>query len=135
QHRRRAFAAFESLHQRTLDEKALGEDVLGDRVARRPLSLSQPYLDHLARIVPFIYGGSDVEAFVALQPNERAAETAGEDLCDLGLAHPGLALEKQGPAHLEGEEYRGREAALGDIVSAREQSEGVVDRLRKRAHT
>src|SRR5437867_2134436 len=135
QHRRRAFAAFESLHQRPLDEKALGENILRDRIARRPLSLGQPYLDHLARIVPFIYRGSDVETFVALQPDERAAETAGEDLCDLGLAHPCLAFEKKGPVHLESEEYRGREAALGDIVSTGEQSEGVVDRLRKRAHT
>src|SRR6266853_1773419 len=134
QHRRRALCAFERLHQRPLDEEALGENVLRDRVARRSLRFGQSYLDHLARIVPLVYGGSDVEALVALQAHERAAETVGEDLCDFGLAHPGLAFEKQWTAHLEREEYGRCEAALGHVIGACEQGEGVVDRLRKRAH-
>src|SRR4029077_8931455 len=99
------------------------------------LRFGQSYLDHLARIVPLVDGGGDVEAFVALQTNERAAEAAGEDFCYLGLAHACLAFEKQRPPHLEGEEDRGREAALAHVIGACEQGEGVVDRLRKRAHS
>src|SRR5439155_5859450 len=121
-------------HQRPLDEEALGEDVLGDRVARRTLRFGQPDLDHLARIVPLVYGGGDVETFVALEAHQSAAEAPRENLRDLGLADPGLAFEKQRATHLESEEYGRCEAALCDIVGAREQGEGVVDRLRKRAH-
>jgi len=37
QYRRRALTAFEGLHQRALDEKALGEDVLRDPCRATPL--------------------------------------------------------------------------------------------------
>src|SRR5712672_878001 len=134
QHRRRTFLAFERLHQRPLDEETLGENVFGDRVPGSPFRFGQPDLDHLARIVPLVDGGGYVEALVALQAYERAAETAGEDFGNLGFTDTGLAFEKQGAAHLEREEYGRGEAALGHVVRAREQSEGVVDRLRERAH-
>src|SRR5438094_1590465 len=97
QHGRRAFLAFERLHQRPLDEEALGEDVLGDRVARRTLRFGQPYLNHLARIVPLVYGGGDVETFVALEGYECAAEAPRENLRGVGLDDTGRAFEKLVP--------------------------------------
>src|SRR6266568_5176336 len=54
--------------------------------------------------------------------------------CDLGLADARFAFEKQRPAHLESEENRRRETALGDVGGARKQGERVVDRLREGAH-
>src|SRR5204862_66983 len=78
-------------------------------------------------------GGVDLASAVGSEHDDRRLR--GSHRADLGLADAGLAFEKQRAVHLEGEEYRGGEAALGDIVSACEQGESVVDRLGKRAHT
>ena len=84
--------------------------------------------DHLRGVVPFVDRRGDVEALVALQADEAAAERRGQHLGDLGLADPGLALEEQRPAHLEREKQHGRERPVGEIVGGREQIEGCVDR-------
>ena len=57
--------------------------------------LGEPDLDHLPRVVPFVDRRRDVEAFVALQPDELAAERRREHLGDLGLADARLAFEEQ----------------------------------------
>src|SRR3546814_6782249 len=36
--------------------------------------LRQPDLDHLARIVPFVDGGGDVQPLIALQPEQAATQ-------------------------------------------------------------
>jgi hypothetical protein len=62
--------------QRPLDQEALVEDV-GERVRSRsctPCRLGEPDLDHLARVVPLVDRRRDVEALVALQPDQRAPE-------------------------------------------------------------
>ena len=53
-------------------------------------------------------------------------ERRREDLRELGLADPGLALEQERAAELERQEDRRRERAIGDVVAA---SEVVLDRL------
>ena len=86
--------------------------------------------DHLRGVVPLIDRGRDVEALVALQPDQPAAERRRQHLGDLGLADAGLAFEEQRPAHLERQEQHGRERPVGEIVAAAEQLERVVDRGR-----
>ena len=72
--------------------------------------LEQPDLEHLARVVPLVDGGVDVEALVALEADEPRAEGRREDLGELGLADAGLALQEQRPAELERQEDRGHRA-------------------------
>ena len=84
--------------------------------------------DHLRGVVPFVDRGSEVEPFIALQPDEPARERAREHLGDLGLADAGLAFEEQRPPHLEREKEHGRERPVGEIIGRREQIEGGVDR-------
>ena len=82
--------------------------------------LEQPDLQHLPRVVPLVDGGVDVQALVALEPDEPRVERGGEHLGELGLADPGLAFEEQRPLELEGEEDGRRERAVGDVVAAAE---------------
>jgi len=129
QHGRRAFVAFERLHQRPLDEKRSEKMSLATASRDAPSVSAQPYLDHLARIVPLVYGGGDVETFVALEAHPECGRGPRRDLRDLGLADAGLTFEKQGPAHLEGEEPSSQGCALRHSRHVRA-GEGVVDRLR-----
>ena len=89
--------------------------------------LAQPDLEHLARVVPLVDRGRDVEALVALEPDEPAAEHRREDLGDLGLADARLALEQDRPAELEAQEDDGRERPVGDVVMLRHGGLQAVD--------
>ncbi len=82
--------------------------------------LQQPDLEHLARVVPLVHRGVDVEALVALQPDQPRAEAAREHLGELGLADARLALEQQRPLELEREEHRGRDRSVGDVAALAE---------------
>jgi hypothetical protein len=116
------------LQQRPADEEARGVDVVGQPLAVvHALGFGQPDLDHLARVVPFVDGGGDVEALVALQADELAAERLRQHLGDLGLADAGLALEEQRPAHAQAEEDDGGERPVGDVAGAGEKPGGFVD--------
>ena len=92
-----------------------------------PAASAQPDLDHLARIIPLVHGRGRVEALVALQPDQRLAESRRQHLRDLGLAHAGLAFEEQRPLQLEREEHGGREPAVGDIILRGQEVDGCVD--------
>ena len=70
---------------------------------------------------------ADVEAFVALQPNELGAEARSEDLGDVGLADARLALEKERPLQLQGEVDRRRQPAVGDVTLTLEQGLELLD--------
>ena len=80
--------------------------------------ISQANFDHLARVVPLINGGGDVEPLIALQAHELAVELFGQDLGDFRLAAADLAFEEQRPAELQREENGGCHGAVGDIVAA-----------------
>ena len=115
-----AVVALERLEQRAADQEVGPEDVVGAGVLGLAARLQQPDLEHLARVVPLVDRGVDVEALVALEPDEPRAERRGEDLGELGLADAGLALEQQRPAELERQEDRRRERAVGDVVALAE---------------
>ena len=89
------------------------------------------HFDHLARVVPFVGGLGDVQAFIALQPHQPPAEGAGQHLGDLGFADTGFALKKQRSAHAQRQKHRSGQTALGDIVGACQQGHGGIDALRQ----
>ena len=120
QDRRDAVGRLERLEERPADQELGAEDVVRGRVLGLAARLEQPDLEHLARVVPLVDGRVDVEALVALEPDEPRAERGGEDLGELGLADAGLALEQQRAAELERQEDRRRERPVGDVVAAPE---------------
>ena len=100
------------LEQRPADQELGPEQlVLGDGAFLRRADVQQ-----LARVVPFVDGMGDVEAFVALEPDQPGAGGNRERLGGLGLADAGLALEQQRLLEREREEERSREAAVGQVV-------------------
>ena len=134
QHRRAGGVGLERLQQRPLDQKALGEHVaLEPRAVVLAFGLGGADRDHLRGVVPLIDGGGDVEALVALQADQPAAERGGQHLGDLGLADAGLAFEKQRPAHLQRQIKHGAERAVGEIFGLGQKRDGGVDRGRQRA--
>ena len=127
QHRRSAFLTFERLGERPLDEEFLRENVRREFVLRLfARGFREPDLDHL-RVIPLVGRLRDVQALVALQADQLAAERLRHHLGDLGLAGAGFALEEQGALHGEREVQRGGQAAVGDVVGRREHLERVVD--------
>jgi len=83
--------------------------------------------DHLRGVIPFVDRGGDVEAFVALQPDQPAAERGREHLGDLGLADAGLAFQKQRPAHPQRQIRHRRQRPLGEIAARGQQLEHRID--------
>ena len=128
QHRRRAVVRRQRFEQRPAQQEARGEDVVGELATLHALRrLGKADLDHLARVVPLVDRRRDVETFVALQPQQLAAQPPSEHLRDLGLAHARLAFEEQGPTELQREKDRGGESAVGDVVLRGEEVDGGVD--------
>ncbi len=121
-----AIVALERLEERPSDQEVATEDVVGGRPVRLAAGLEQPDLQHLARVVPLVDRGVDVEALVALEPDQAGTEARGQDLGELRLADAGLALEEQRAAELQGEEDGRGERPVRDVVAA---AEVVLDRL------
>jgi hypothetical protein len=69
----------------------------------------------------------DVDALVALQPDEPRAGGRGQRLGHLGLADAGLALDQQRLAELAGQEDRGGQGAVGEVAL---RGERLADRVR-----
>ncbi len=120
QHRGDAVVRLERLEERPLDQELAAEDVVGGRPVCLTAGLQEPDLEHLARVVPLVDSGVDVQALVALEADQPAAERRGENLGELGLADAGLAFEQQRAPELERQEDRGRERAVGDVVALAE---------------
>ena len=62
----------------------------------------------------------EVDALVALEPDQARAGGARQRAGHLGLAHPGLALEQQRLLEARGQEHGRREAPVGEIALARQ---------------
>src|SRR5215204_5776607 len=73
-------------------------------------------VEELAGVVPFVDGLVDVYALVALEADERGFEDAGENFGDLGLADPRLAFQEQWPPQPEGEEDRGGQPLVRQVI-------------------
>ena len=118
QHRR--LLAPDRGEQRPLQQIALREDVLLDRVGILADALARLDGEQLALIVPLVERGVLVEALVALQADQLGAVHGGERLGDLGLADAGLAFEQQRPLEEFHQPQRGREVAVGDVAGGGE---------------
>ena len=70
----------------------------------------------------------DIQPLVALQADQFGAEPGGQHLGDLGLADARLALEQQRPAQRDRQVDGCREAAVSNVVLARQQLAQLVDR-------
>ena len=86
-------------------------------------------MQQLAGVVPLVDGLRDVDALVALEPDELAAGPARQHLRDLGLPDAGFAFEQQRALEPQREEDRGREPLVGEVVVLRERVAHVVDGL------
>ena len=111
------------LEQRAPDQEALAEELLlRDRALLRGAQVQQ-----LPRVVPLVHGVRDVEALVALQPDQARVRRARERLGGLGLADARLALEQERLLEREREEERGRETAVGQVVGRPQRLLQLVD--------
>ena len=97
------------------------------KFGRRTALLPEPDREELPRVVPFVKGGVRVESLVALEPDEFGTRGCGEDLGDLRLPAAGLALHEDRLLQFGGEEDRGREGALGDVVLPLHRGEHGID--------
>ena len=112
------------LEQRAPDEELGTEELLlGHRALLRGADVQE-----LARVVPLVDGVRDVEALVALEPNQARVESSRERLRGLGLADAGLTFEEHRLLEREPEEQRRREAAIGEVVRPAERDVELVDR-------
>jgi hypothetical protein len=84
-------------------------------------------VQQLPRVVPLVDGVGDVEALVALEPDQARLESGGERLGRLRLADPGLPLEQERLLERERQEQRRREPAIREVVRLAERRLEVVD--------
>ena len=104
--------------QRPLDQVVAAEQVVGaERVA---LGLGEPDRQQLPRVVPLVGGLGDVDALVALQPDQRGAERGGQRLGGRGLADAGLALQQDRLAQSHRAEQRRRQPVVGEVAGPSE---------------
>src|SRR5215211_2234170 len=92
-----------------------------ERISRRNASNSSSErstssMSNTGGIGPRVDGLVDVYALVALQADERRLEDAGEYFGDLGFADPRLAFQEQWPSELEGEEDRGGQPLVRQVI-------------------
>ncbi len=92
----------ERLQQRALQQETGCEYVVRQLAALDAArSLSESYLDHLTRIVPFINSRGGVEPLIALKAHQTTPESSGQDFRDLGFAYAGFAFEKKRSRHVQ----------------------------------
>jgi hypothetical protein len=77
--------------------------------------------------VPVVERLVDVDALVALQPDQPRPCRGGQCLGDLGLPDAGLALEQQRLPELGGQEDRGGQGAVGQVALL---AQRLADRVR-----
>src|SRR5699024_10523340 len=95
QYRRTARGRFQRLQQRPAHEKARIENFAAEFLAiGHAFRFGQANFDHLPRVVPLVDCRTDVQAFVALQPDQLAPERPRQYLRDFGLADTGLSFQK-----------------------------------------
>ena len=82
----------------------------------RRRGLQDAQLEELAGVVPLVERVSDVEPFIALEPDQIRPERGGDRAGQRGLADAGLALEEQRPPQPEREEQRHGQAVVRDVV-------------------
>jgi len=75
-------------------------------------------VQQLAREVPVVQRLRGVDALIALQPDQLGPGDLGECLREARLPDPGVALQKQRPAHLQRQVRGGGQALVGQVSGA-----------------
>ena len=99
--------------QRPFDQIVAGGT--GRRAERAPGGLREADREQLPRVVPLVDGLGDVDALVALQPDQRGGQRGAERFCGGGLSGARLALEQHRLAEPHRAEQGGRETLVGEI--------------------
>ena len=112
--------------QRPGQQELLAEDVVVGLGPRHVVALRALDAQELLLVVPLVERPGLVEAFVALQPDEVRAGGPADRLGELGLAHPGGALDQQRLLEGAGEIGRGRRGRVGEVAHLAQPGAGVV---------
>ena len=97
QHRRAGGVGLERLQQRALDQEALREHVvLEPRAIVLAFGLGDADGDHLRGVVPLVDRGGDIEALIALQPDQPPAERRDSTLAISVLPTPASPSRNSG---------------------------------------
>jgi hypothetical protein len=121
QHRRSRPRPIDRLQQRPLDQEGLAVQLAPRGGAiQRSRGLEHAQLHELPCVVPLVDRVRDVEALVALQPDEVGVERRGQRARECRLADAGFALEEERTAETERQEARYRQAVVGDVVLRQE---------------
>jgi hypothetical protein len=83
-------------------------------------------VEQLAGVAPVVQRVRDVDALVALKPDQASVEHLRQHFCQLGLADARLAFEQQRPLEEIHQPQRGRDVAIGDIADGGEAVGDVV---------
>ena len=126
QHRGDCAPVLERPQQRTPNEKFLAEDVSGGGGLGFSPRFQQPDLHHLSRVVPLIHCGIDIQAFVALKPDELGSEDLGQRASHLGFPDACLALEQERSLQLERQKERRCQVAHRRRSSGRRRLTGAA---------
>ena len=110
-----------------LEQRPAQEEAPREQLTLVDAALGRAQGEQLARVVPVVERLVNVDALVALQPDQARAGGAGQRLGDLGLADPGLALEQQRLPQLAGQEDGGRQGAVGEVALP---AQRLADRVR-----
>jgi len=122
------------LQHRPADQVLFREQIaLQASAIHHALGLGEPDVQHLHRIIPFVDGRRDIEAFIALQPDQTTTQRLCQNLGDFGFAHPGVAFEEQRPLQLQGEEQDRRKRATGKIIMRFQHGDRLIDRRGQRS--
>ena len=109
------------LQQRALDQERIAIELAMRLVAAQLAGgIEDAQLQQLPRVVPLVDGVADVEALVALQPNQVGAERRGRRGGQRGLADAGLAFQKERPSQPQRQKQRHRQALVGHVVVVRQ---------------
>ena len=78
-------------------------------------ALRGAHVQQLRGVVPFVQGFALLQAVVALQADQGAAQGRGQGLGQLGFADAGFAFKQQRALQLECQKHGGGQAPLGKI--------------------
>ena len=117
-----------------------GRGTLGSRARPRstappPDASTGPQVQQLAAVVPLVDGLGQVDALVALQPEQLAARPPDRALATSVLPTPGLALEQQRAVQPQRQEDRRRQPLVGQVSLGLEASGHVVDGRRQESRS
>ncbi len=125
------------LQHRAADQVALGKDIRLDAgaILVNPEASGKPDLQHLRRIIPLVDGGGDIEAFVALQPDQRPVRAPSASALAISVfPTPASPSRNSGRFIFSGEkEDRGRATGLRDNPLLPSMRDRLVDRRRAAA--